>query len=133
MIFMLLTNCNNLSLQLSRQQQQQQQQQREHVSVHHETAFGSLLASSLGSLTLASLGFGRSLAASDATRLPKVPTDGNNKLVLLGSGNVSPSAPASVSAPPTSFPPTPTYEPIAITVTEFQVLYRFMKMGKAAF
>ena len=55
-----------------------------------EQGVGSLMASSLGRITLTSLGFGKDLSQSVDYRLPPVSTDTQGKLVQVGSGNTSP-------------------------------------------
>ena len=55
-----------------------------------EQGVGGLMASSLGRLTLTSLGFGKDLAQSVDYRLPPVASDTDGKLVQVGSGNTSP-------------------------------------------
>ena len=54
----------------------------------------TLLAASLGRVTLASLGLGRELNADQADQLPPVSADSRGKLVQMGSGNNSPDATA---------------------------------------
>ena len=55
-----------------------------------EQGVGSLMASSLGRITLTSLGFGKDLSQSVDYRLPPVSSDTQGKLVQVGSGNTSP-------------------------------------------
>ena len=55
-----------------------------------EQGVSGLKASSLGRMTLTSLGFGKDLSQSVDYRLPPVAGDTNGKLVQVGSGNTSP-------------------------------------------
>jgi len=61
-------------------------------SMRGDGSLSSMMASSLGRMTLTSLGFGRDLSQSVDYRLPPVVHDADGKLVQVGSGNTSPDA-----------------------------------------
>ena len=60
------------------------------MTARPDQGVGGLMASSLGRMTLTSLGFGKDLSQSVDYRLPPVASDTDGKLVQVGSGNTSP-------------------------------------------